>query len=121
MQSEQIKNLALAALEDLKGKDIQVMDVRELTDITDYMLIVSGSSDRHVKAMADKLVDTLRERKLRPLGVEGREHGNWVLLDFGDVVVHIMHPEARRFYDLEGLWSEQVKRMVLEQRERHNE
>ncbi len=121
MRSERLNDLALATLEDMKGKDIRVMDVRELTDITDYMVIVSGSSDRHVKAIADKLVDTMREHKVRPLGVEGREHSNWILLDFGDIVVHVMHPEARQFYDLEGLWSEQVKQMVLEQRERHNE
>ncbi len=121
MQSEQLKDLALAAMDDMKGKDVRVMDVRELTDITDYMVVVSGSSDRHVKAIADKIVDTLREQNLRPLGVEGREHSNWVLLDFGDLVIHVMHPEARRFYDLEGLWSEQVKQMLLERRERHSE
>jgi ribosome silencing factor RsfS/YbeB/iojap len=75
MQSEQIKNVAIATLEDMKAIDIQVMDVRELTDITDYMVVSSGSSDRHVKAIADKVLDALRERNVRPLGVEGRESG----------------------------------------------
>ena len=121
MQSEEIKNVALATLEDMKAIDVQVMDVRELTDITDYMVVCSGSSDRHVKAIADKLLDALRERKIRPLGVEGREKSTWVLLDFGDVVVHVMHPEDRSFYDLEGLWGDHVSHMVRTQREQHNE
>lgn len=121
MQSEEIKNVAFATLEDMKAIDIQVMDVRELTDITDYMVVSSGASDRHVKAIADKVLDVFRERKVRPLGVEGREKGTWILLDFGDVVVHVMHPEDRSFYDLEGLWGEHVRQMVLAQREQHNE
>lgn len=121
MQSEEIKNVALATLEDMKAIDVQVMDVRELTDITDYMVVCSGSSDRHVKAIADKLLDALRERNIRPLGVEGREKSTWVLLDFGDVVVHVMHPEDRSFYDLEGLWGDHVSHMVRTQREQHNE
>jgi ribosome-associated protein len=121
MQSEQIKNVAIATLEDMKAIDIQVMDVRELTDITDYMVVSSGSSDRHVKAIADKVLDALRERNVRPLGVEGREKSTWILLDFGDVVVHVMHPEDRSFYDLEGLWGDHVRQMVLAQREQHNE
>jgi ribosome-associated protein len=121
MQSEQIKKLALATLEEMKAVDVQVMNVRELTDITDYMVVCSGSSDRHVRAIADKVLDVLREHKIRPLGVEGREKSNWILLDFGDVVVHVMHPEDRSFYDLEGLWGDHVSDMVRGQRERHNE
>jgi ribosome-associated protein len=121
MQSEQIKDVAIATLEEMKAIDIQVMDVRELTDITDYMLVSSGSSDRHVKAIADKVLDALRGCDIRPLGVEGKEKSTWILLDFGDVVVHVMHPEDRSFYDLEGLWGDHVRQMVLTQRERHNE
>ncbi len=121
MQSEQIKDIALEALHDMKAVDVQVMDVRDLTDITDCMLISSGTSDRHVKAIADKVLDALREHDIRPLGVEGREKSTWVLLDFGDVVVHVMHPEDRSFYDLEGLWGDHVRQMVLAQRETHKD
>ncbi len=121
MQSEEIKNVAVVTLEDMKAIDIQVMDVHELTDITDYMVVCSGSSDRHVKAIADRLLDALRECKIRPLGVEGREKSTWILLDFGDVVVHVMHPEDRSFYDLEGLWGDHVRQMVLAQREQRND
>ncbi len=119
MQSDDIKNVAVATLEEMKATDIQVMDVRELTDITDYMVISSGSSYRHVKAIADNVLDALRRRKIRPLGVEGRQKSTWVLLDFGDVVVHVMHPEDRSFYDLEGLWGDHVRKMVLAQREQN--
>jgi len=121
MQSERLKDIAIATLEDMKGIEIQVMDVRGLTDITDYMVVVSGTSDRHVKALADKVLNTLREHEIRPLGVEGKEKSPWVLIDFGDVILHVMHPKARAFYDLEGLWGEHAKEMVLAQREHQKE
>ncbi len=89
---------------DSKGEDPTVLDVHELTDITDYMIIVSGTSTRHVRSIADKLVERMRERGLRPLGLEGERLGEWVLIDFGDVVVHIMRPQTRGFYSLEKLW-----------------
>ena len=105
MQSDQLRQLAVEALEDLKGLQIVTLDVRELTDVTDYMVIASGSSNRHVKSLADNVAVTAKKQGVRPLGVEGQAGGEWVLVDFGDVVVHIMLPATRDFYDLERLWS----------------
>ena len=113
IQPEQLKNLAVDVLQDMKAEDIEVLNVRKLTDVTDYMVIASGTSDRHVKAMAHRLRDRVREQsKLRPLGVEGEQQGDWVLIDFGDVVVHIMRPQTRQYYDLERLWSREVEELV---------
>lgn len=103
--SEQIARLAVDALEELKGVDIEVMDVRSLTTVTDFMVIASGRSDRQVKALADNVVRRAKEHAVRPMGVEGARQGEWVLVDLCDVVVHVMQPEVRAFYQLEKLWS----------------
>ncbi len=95
----------VAALEDVKGKDVTVLEVTELTDVTDYLVVASGSSGRQVKALAESVIEECKEHGYRPLGVEGLESGEWVLVDFGDAVVHVMLPETRAFYDLEKLWS----------------
>lgn len=97
-------NHVIAALEDLKGVDIQTFDVREMTSITDFMVIASGNSNRHVKALAEHVVERARTAGVRPLGVEGEGEAEWVLVDLGDVVVHVMRPGAREFYKLERLW-----------------
>ena len=97
-----LENLVTGALEDLKAQDVKVFDVTGLTTITDKMIIASGTSDRHVKALADKVVDTAKAHDHAPLGVEGA--GEWVLVDLGDVVVHVMQPRVRDFYNLEKLW-----------------
>jgi ribosome-associated protein len=91
-------------LADAKGLDVRVLDVRQLTDITDYMIIVNGTSTRHVLSVADKLIEGMRQHGVRSLGVEGADIGEWVLVDFGDVVVHVMRPQTRQFYNLEKLW-----------------
>jgi len=96
----------VAALEEVKGRDIVTFDVRSLTDITDYMIIASGTSGRHVKALADQVIETGKALKHPPQGVEGRESNEWVLIDLTDVLVHVMQNEARAFYDLERLWQE---------------
>ncbi len=97
----------------MKGQEVSALDVRQLTDVTDYMVIASGTSDRHVKAMARDLLDRLREqRNIRPIGVEGEGQGDWVLIDLGDVVVHIMRPQTREYYDLEKLWNREVEELV---------
>jgi ribosome-associated protein len=104
MQSTQLLTLVLAALDDGKGKDIKVIDVRDKTNITDYMVIASGTSDRHVVSLADRVVDKVKENHLNPLGVEGEDTGEWVLVDLGDAVIHVMKPQTREFYQLEKLW-----------------
>jgi len=118
MQSEALRDLVVEALDDLKGKDIRKLDVRDLTDIADYMVIASGTSDRHVKALADSVRERALEQGLKPIGTEGEETGEWVLVDFGDVLVHVMQQQTREFYDLEKLWGEDLVRMVRAQRER---
>ena len=106
MKSEQLKDLIIDTLDDAKGVEIVALDVTGLTDVTDYMVIVTGTSNRHVRSMTDRVVEACRERGERPLGVEGQETGEWVLLDMTDVVVHVMLAAARELYDLERLWSE---------------
>jgi ribosome-associated protein len=105
MESTQLKELVLTALEDLKGIQINSLDVRELTDVMDYLVIASGSSNRHVKSLADNVSVEAKKQGVRPLGIEGMNGAEWVLVDFGDVVVHVMLPATRDFYDLERLWS----------------
>lgn len=99
-----IKSL-VTALEDIKALDIQVLDVRNLTSITDTMIVASGRSDRQVRAMADKLIEKAKELGTPPLGVEGEQQGTWILVDMGDVIAHLMHPTSRAYYQLEKLWS----------------
>ena len=106
MKSDQLKDKIIAALEDVKGRQIVALDVRELTDMTDYMVIASGTSNRQVKALAENVIDEMRKEDLRPIGSEGEAGADWILVDYADVVVHIMLPEARDFYDLERLWSD---------------
>ena len=105
MESTQLKELVLSALEDLKGIQINSLDVRELTDVMDYLVIASGSSNRHVKSLADNASVEAKKQGVSPIGVEGMNGAEWVLVDFGDVVLHVMLPATRDFYDLERLWS----------------
>ena len=93
------------ALEDLKAVEPVVLDVRELSSVMDWLVVASGTSSRHVKSLADNVLMKAKESGVRPLGVEGERIGEWVLVDFGDVVVHVMQPATRSFYDLERLWS----------------
>jgi len=105
MQLEQLKQLVLAALADMKARDIRVMDVRGKTAVTDYMILASGTSDRHVKAIAETVAFRAKEQGEAPLGTEGVAEGEWALVDLNGVVVHVMLPKVRDYYNLEGLWS----------------
>jgi len=110
MQSEQLKDVVVAALEEIKAKDIVVLDVHKLTSITDIMVIASGTSSRQVKALADNVVEKAKATGCRPLSVEGEREGEWILVDLADVVVHVMLPTTRDFYQLEKLWGMEERR-----------
>ena len=99
-----IKNI----LEDNKAESIVMVDVKNKSSVTDLMFIASGRSTRHVKAIADNLVTKLKKNKIKPLGVEGYNKSEWILLDYGDLLVHVMHPDTRDFYSLEKLWDESI-------------
>jgi ribosome-associated protein len=104
MRSGPLAALVASALADIKALDVQVLDVRRLTTIMDVMIVATGTSDRHVRAIADRVIETVEARGVKPLGVEGAEQGEWVLVDLGDVVLHVMQREARALYQLEKLW-----------------
>ncbi|WP_294067709.1 ribosome silencing factor [Silanimonas sp.] len=97
--------LAIGALEEIKAKDLVEIDVRGKTSICDYLLIASGTSTRHVKSLADEVVKASKQAGYLPLGVEGEREAEWVLVDLGDVVVHVMLPRIREYYALERLWT----------------
>lgn len=105
MNSEQLSALVVDALDDIKAQDIIKLDVRDMTTVTDYMIVASGTSNRHVKALADNVAEQARKAGHKPIGVEGEEGGEWVLLDLQDALVHVMLPKVREFYNLEKLWS----------------
>lgn len=105
MPSESLSTIIQSAIEDLKGIDIRAIDVREMTSIADEMIIATGTSNRHVKALSRNLIDQAKEHGFRPLSSEGEDVADWILVDFGDTLVHLMLPETREFYDLERLWS----------------
>ena len=105
MNSEKLSQLVIDALDEVKAKDIVKLDVRKMTTVTDYMIVASGTSNRHIKALADNVADKAREAGHRPVGVEGEEGGEWILLDLQDILVHVMLPRVRDFYNLEKLWS----------------
>jgi ribosome-associated protein len=105
MNSEKLSSLIVEALEDVKAKDIVKLDVRNMTTVTDYMIVASGTSNRHVKALIDNVAEKAKEAGCRPIGIEGEEGGEWILLDLQDALVHVMLPKVREFYNLEKLWS----------------
>ncbi|RZV37585.1 MAG: ribosome silencing factor [Chromatiales bacterium] len=105
MNSEALTDLVVEALDDVKAKDIVRLDVRDMTVVTDYMVIASGTSNRHVKALVDNVAEKAKAAGRRPIGIEGEDGGEWVLLDLEDTLVHVMLPKVREFYNLEKLWS----------------
>lgn len=104
MPAEALVKLAVGVLKDLKAELITCLDVRHLTSVTDVMIIANGRSTRHVRATADALVERCKKNHYRPVGVEGVDAGEWALIDLADVVVHVMLPATRNFYELEKLW-----------------
>ncbi|WNO09503.1 ribosome silencing factor [Teredinibacter sp. KSP-S5-2] len=103
--TENLQDLITNALDDLKGGDIQTLDVTELSDVMDFLIIATGTSNRHVKSLANNAIEEAKEKGIRPIGVEGMDAGEWVLVDFGDTVLHVMQQSTRDFYELEKLWS----------------
>lgn len=97
-------NVVENALDDVKAKNVTILNVTDLTDVTDRIVIADGTSTRHVKALADHVAESAKKAGFRPLGVEGERDAEWILIDLGLVVVHVMLPQARQFYDLESLW-----------------
>ena len=104
LKGEELVKVAVAALEDVKAQDIQVIDVRDKHSITDFMIIATGTSNRQIGAMLDKIREAVKALGVKPLGEEGKGDSDWVLLDLNDVIVHMMTAAARQFYDLERLW-----------------
>lgn len=105
MQVEELRDLVVESLEDMKARDINVIDVRGKTSITDFMIIASGTSDRHVKAIAEAVAFKAKQQGEPPMGQEGVTDGEWALIDLNGVVLHVMQPKVRDFYQLERLWS----------------
>lgn len=114
INTEELKALVIDALEDIKATDIRVLDVQGKSSVTDVMIIASGNTSRQVKALANNVVVKAKEAGVVPMGTEGEELGEWALIDLGDVVVHVMQPSVRDFYNLEKLWGEQSPRSETE-------
>lgn len=117
MDIDVLKSRVMDLLDEMKAEDVRAFNVADMTSVTDYMIVSSGTSNRHVKSIAAHVLDELRDQGRRPLGSEGEEHGEWVLIDYGDVVLHVMKPETRDFYQLEKLWSPDVREMLRLHRE----
>lgn len=105
MNSEELSKLIVRTLDDVKGLDIVKLDVSDMTSVTDWMIVASGTSNRHVRALAESVAEKARSAGHRPTGIEGEEGAEWILLDLQDALVHIMLPKVREFYNLEKLWS----------------
>ncbi len=117
IDSDQISRLVVEAMDDAKARDITSLDVRDMTDFTDYMIIATGTSDRHLRAVADNVRTELKTAGIKALGTEGDDAGEWVLIDLGGVIAHVMRKDAREFYDLDGLWSDDVRDLMQAQRD----
>lgn len=105
MKTNELKDLILNELHEMKALDIKILNVTNLTSMTDYMIICTGNSSRHVKAIGRHLYDKIKAAGTRPIGMEGESDAEWVLIDFGDAIVHVMQAKSRAFYQLENLWS----------------
>jgi ribosome-associated protein len=107
MAEKSVRSIIENSIEEAKGQEMCVLDVRRLTTITDYMVVVSGTSDRHVKSIARRVVSDLCDQGLKPAGIEGDEGGEWILIDASNVIVHVMDARTRDYYELEKLWTDE--------------
>jgi len=121
MNPEQVKEQVIEAVEDMKAVDVRVLEIGDISDFADFMIVVSGTSDTHVKAIARSASDSLRKSGVKPLNEDGADLGEWVLVDFGDVVLHVMRAEVREYYDLERLWDEDVRNLVQQHRNENSD
>ncbi len=110
MDIRKLQKIAVAALEDIKAKDIEVLNTSKISDLFDRVIIATGDSNRHVKSLARNVHDKAKEAGAQVIGIEGEESGEWVLVDLGDIVVHVMQPVVRSYYNLEELWKVVPKR-----------
>lgn len=113
-QDKKLVQLILETLEDMKAERVVSLDVKHLTSITDTMIVASGRSDRHVRAVADAVIERCKEEGFKPLGIEGKDGGEWVLVDLSDAIVHVMLPRVREFYNIENLWDMSPRKEVAE-------
>jgi len=118
---DEVRRWIVEELDDAKAANILELDIRSLTQIADWMVVATGTSSRHVLALAERLRAAGARNGLKPSGVEGENDGEWVLLDFGDLIVHLMLSATREFYDLEGLWNERLGVQLTQARERQGE
>jgi ribosome-associated protein len=105
LKATKLRDFAVKAVEDMKGQDVVALDIEKLSSIADYMLVVTGTSTRHVKSIADELAKRAKEKGIAIKGLEGTAQAEWILIDLGDVIVHVMQAPVRKLYDLESLWS----------------
>lgn len=117
MNTDQLLEAIVNAIGDAKGLNISVLDVREMTVVTDYMVIVTGNSSRHVKSISRTIVQNLTDARRKPIGLEGEQFAQWILIDYGDVVVHVMDAANREFYSLESIWKVSLKESVVKEAE----
>ncbi len=108
LTTDELQQLVITALEDLKAENISHINLEGISGFTDRMVFASGNSNRHVKSIAQSVIDAVKKANLTVTGVEGEEVGDWILVDLGDIVLHVMLPETRDFYDIERLWSDQA-------------
>ena len=104
IQPSRVRDIVLSSLDELKAVNPVTINVKKLSNFTDYMMIASGTSSRHIQSIGEKVLEDLKSKKIKPLGVEGQGSEEWLLIDLGDVVLHLMSTNARTFYDLESLW-----------------
>ncbi len=104
IQPSRLRDLVLSSLDELKAVNPVTINVKKISNFTDYMMIASGTSSRHIQSIGEKVLEDLKSKKIKPLGVEGKGSEEWLLIDLGDVVLHLMSTNARTFYDLESLW-----------------